>query len=133
MLQYRKSAHTTNSPIEPIINANKKSADFDRTNLVSVTSNNETKFTNISVLNLQSACNKVDTISDFILENDCDIAFLTEIWVSDENEFICQQFTPNGYANHHVARVGKAGGCVGIMTRNSITTTPLDFEKFKPF
>ena len=114
-------------------NVNKESADFDRKNLVHIKTNDEHRFTKICVLNLQSACNKVDAISDFILENDCDIAFLTETWVSEDNNFVCQQFTPNGFSTYHISRVGKLGGGVGIVIRNSIKTIPMELDKFKSF
>ena len=114
-------------------NVNKKSAVFKRQNLVHIKTKDERRTTKISVLNLQSACYKVDAISDFILENDCDKPFLTETWASEDNHFICQQFTPKGYLTYHTSRVGMAGGSVGIILRTCIKTTPLEFEKFQSF
>ena len=82
---------------------------------------------------MQSECNKTDNISNYIEENECDIVFLSETWIPKDNDFTCNQLTPNGYAIHHVSRVGKLGGGVGIVTRNVLRAKPIEVERYASF
>lgn len=88
---------------------------------------------NIGVLNFQSASNKVDNIVDFIEENKLDIVFASETWVSNDNDFICKQFTPNNFSTHHISRVGKSGGGVCIITKNFLRAQALESGKYVSF
>ena len=97
------------------------------------TDRSKTQSLNISVLNVQSACNKVDKISDYIAENKCDIVFLSETWISENNDYTCDQITPRTHTIHHVPRVGKSGGGVAIVTSNSLRAQPSDESKFQIF
>ena len=65
------------------------------TNLTAVQVQNDHKSVNVIVLNVQSACNKVDQISDYILESRLDIVFLSETWIPETNTHTCDQFTPD--------------------------------------
>ena len=72
-------------------------------------SNVESQSLNISVLNAQSACNKVDKISNNIVENNSDIVFLSETWIPEHNDFTCDQISPRTHTMHHVPVSGKLG------------------------
>ena len=87
----------------------------------------------VGVLNLQSACNKVDQVSDYIIESKSDVVFLSETWVSENNTHTCDQFTPPGYTTHHISRKGQSGGGVGIVTKNALRATPIENTQFSTF
>ena len=98
-----------------------------------ITQQNEPQSLNISVLNVQSACNKVDKISDYIVENNSDVVFLCETWISEQNDYTCDQLTPQTHTIHHVPRVGKLGGGVGIVTRNALRAQSINEPQFQSF
>ena len=129
LLTNRSTSHLDNNQYKHDL---KRSA-VSRDNLILLDTKHQQNIAKICVLNLQSACNKVDAISEYILDNNCDVAFLTETWVSEDNHFTCQQFTPQGYSTHHVPRIGRAGGGVGIVIRNTIKTTAIDSDTFNSF
>ena len=102
-------------------------------NNIQVRLQRQQKELNISVLNVQSACNKADRISDYIVENNSDIVFLGETWISEDNNFTCDQLTPQTHTIHHVPRVGKPGGGVGIISRNLLRAQPITVPRFNAF
>ena len=102
-------------------------------NLSAVRVQTDCKSINVSVLNLQSACNKVDQISDFIQESRSDILFLSETWISENNNHTCDQFTPLGYTTHHIPRKGRQGGGVAIVTNNALRGNPIKIAEYHSF
>lgn len=68
------------------------------------------------LLNSRSACNKTDTIKDFVVENDIDMLAITETLQRPSNldSLTVGDLTPTGYQFHHVARDTRGGG-VGLL------------------
>ncbi len=115
-----------NRPHKPTLRNN-------QANNIPVKTQRQSKNINLSVLNVQSACNKVDSISNYIEENKSDIVFLCETWINENNDFTCDQFTPRDHTTHHVPRIGKRGGGVGIITRKSLRAQPITDKPFQSF
>ena len=101
--------------------------------LTAVPVQNRSKHIHVAVLNIQSACNKVDQISDYIQESKSDVLFLSETWISENNNYTCDQFTPSGYSTHHIPRKGRPGGGVVIVTKNTLRANPIDSMQFCSF
>ena len=62
------------------------------------------KLMNISLWNAQSIRNKVAVLHDCILENDTDIFFITETWLSDKDEVVLGELSLPGYKVFSVPR-----------------------------
>ena len=67
------------------------------------------------------------------MANNSDIVFLSKTWISEQNDFTCDQLTPRTHTIHHVPRIGKPGGGVGIVTRNVLRSQPSENPKFETF
>ena len=76
----------------------------------------------IGLLNCQSVRNKCDIIVDYLLDNKFDIMFLTETWLSNNNndDIITSSICPTGYNFKHSPRTTGRGGGVGILYKSSI-------------
>lgn len=91
-------------------------------------------------LNSQSAVKsgKPEAISDFILEQDLDVMFLTETWLSDSgHEATCKMLTPSGYCLKSCPRPSRGGG-IAVVFRQSLephvtfrTTVPYEHSTFE--
>ena len=75
------------------------------------------------IINCQSARNKAGLILDYIRDHDCDIVALTETWFRSGNldQKAKGDITPSGYKLRCVSRVGKRGGGVAILFKETLT------------
>ena len=70
---------------------------------------------NVGLLNARSVCNKADSINDYIVSKDFDIFFITETWLTCENEPALAQLVPEGYDYFlHIREEGRGGGIAVI-------------------
>ena len=96
-----------------------------------------TKTTNhhckLATLNAQSVCNKIVEITDFITEEKPDFAFITETWLNESNEFVCDQITPPGYVLAHTPRIGKRGGGTAIISKSVYNPKVKPSKRFDTF
>ena len=62
----------------------------------------------MGLMNCQSASKNGDSIKDYILEQDLDLAALTETWMvgGDADNVVKSKLIPNGYRMQHVPRIG---------------------------
>ena len=64
--------------------------------------------------NVQSICNKVDLIMSVLVDNNIDLAFITETWLSSQSNSITAHIKSYGFDLVHVFREERGGG-VGIL------------------
>jgi exonuclease III len=72
------------------------------------------------LINCQSVGNKALTIKDYIVENDLDVAFLCETWLTSSRQRICGELTPTGYRLRTLNRKEKRGGGVAVLHKESV-------------
>lgn len=88
-------------------------------------------------MNARSVCNKAESISDFIEDNNLDICAITETWLSncsEKDRLVCGNLTPEDYCLVHTPRDdGRGGGGVAVLTRSSVSTIKQEkhFESFE--
>ena len=71
--------------------------------------------TNLALINTRSVRNKADTIYDYITECDFDVNCLTETWLTENDDAVVDDITPDGYNFRHLPRSDRRGGGVGVM------------------
>lgn len=71
------------------------------------------------VWNARSLNNKVDECTQFLQDNQVDIAFITETWLSNESSVTTFAIKEAGYEIDHAYR-SKGGGGVGILWKSSL-------------
>ena len=86
-----------------------------------------------SLLNAQSTRNKVDFISEYIVNDRINVAAMTETWLSPDDEQIVKDLTLEGYAIHHATRDGRRGGGVAIISESRYKPTAFPTQTFTSF
>ena len=71
------------------------------------------------LLNARSAPNKAQVIHDLILEEDADLACITETWIGGEGGPPLALICPPGYAVQHQGRLEGRGGELPLFTNPS--------------
>ncbi len=75
----------------------------------------------VSLWNAQSAKNKTIEISDYILESNIDIHFITETWLSQNgDDSKCSEMKPSGFKLKHVPRPSRKGGGIAMIYRQDL-------------
>ena len=69
-------------------------------------------------LNVQSIRNKT---ADFVHEYSLDIVAISETWLKPGDDWIITEITPPGYSFHHIPRLHKTGGGVGLLYKSSLS------------
>jgi len=85
-------------------------------------SNIKVKTLKCALINFQSMCNKTSRINDYIVDDQIEVALLTETCLSgcEMDQKHIGDVTQSGYKFPHKARTGKRGGGVGNMYRDDI-------------
>ena len=73
----------------------------------------------ILIWNAQSLANKIDEVMQFLIDNDVDIACISETWLSDESSMVTFKIKESGYMIDHAYR-SKCGGGVAILWKPQI-------------
>ena len=73
----------------------------------------------IFIWNAQSLANKIDEVMQFLIDNDVDIACISETWLSDESSMVTFKIKESGYMIDHAYR-SKRGGGVAILWKPQI-------------
>ena len=87
--------------------------------------------TKVCLGNAQSARNKVDTLTGYILEEDLDITVLTETWLKDGDIAMTRDLAPDGFSIYNVNRKLKSGGGVAIIYRDGLIFKPTNHKHFE--
>ena len=117
---------STNYPLEPSYGG------VNTYNLIEVPKGSANQQTmSIFSVNVQSAKNKTDVISELIVENNIDILALTETWLSagDRDKVTRGSLTPPGYSLVDAPRTGRRGGGVAIIYKSSFNLSTVKSEK----
>ena len=69
--------------------------------------------------NVQSICNKLYEVLSVLVDNDIDIALISETWLSQESSQITSILKQAGYQIKHVFRQ-KRGAGVAILIKNTV-------------
>lgn len=77
-------------------------------------------YLHVNLLNARSVVNKTAEIHDHVLDQHCDILAITETWMRPDDPVTATELTPSGYSFHHVPRVNRQGGGVGVLFKNEI-------------
>jgi exonuclease III len=75
---------------------------------------------NCASWNVRSLNNKVENVMNFLEDYNISIFFVTETWLTDQNNNTTARIKDRGYRVYHTSRNGKAGGGVGIIYKSSI-------------
>ena len=77
--------------------------------------------------------NKVKNIMDFLVDNDVFILFVTETWLTDQNNHTTALIKEHGYKIHHFFRKEKLGGGVGVIYKSSLKVVRVFFNQNDSF
>ena len=64
------------------------------------------------MINARSVHNKIDKINEYLLRENVLFLALTETWLQPEDDQLCKELTPDGYAFIHMPRRERKGGGV---------------------
>jgi len=84
-------------------------------------------------LNARSVKNKSTDISDFICDNKLDMCAISETWLRESDAIVRGDITPAGYKLLHANRVGKRGGGVAILHKESLPCKKQKTQTFSTF
>ena len=73
--------------------------------------------------NVRSLNNKIEHIMNFVVDNNILIFFVTETWLTDQNNNTTAQIKDHGYKIHHSYRSSQSGGGVALIYKNTIQLT----------
>jgi exonuclease III len=93
----------------------------------------QAKHARFCLLNCQSAVNKVNRISDYILEKELDLIALTETWLTSEDDFVRKQLTPNGYKIITHCRSNRRGGGLAFIFRKCLNVKTVEIGSKQSF
>ena len=75
---------------------------------------------------------KAELISDYLIENNLDIMFITETWLRSGDEPKCKELTPAGYLTASFPRPSGVGGGIAIICKQHLHTVS-SFSDTIPF
>ena len=93
-----------------------------------------TPYLKVMLQNTRSICNKVSVVAETIIDADADVSILTETWLRSDHQDIVNDLTLPGFELKHLNRLGKQGGGLCVLHRNSLkfvrtaAVTPTHFE-----
>ena len=82
-----------------------------------------------SLINAQSARNKINTIVDHEIEHNIDICCITESWFTSEDGLKIGDLTPVGYKVELFERLDRPGGGILVLHRKSLNMKLVDSGK----
>ena len=83
--------------------------------------------------NPQSLQNKILDFIQSLLDNDIDIAFVTETWMTGPNNLTSGLLKESGYTMFHSFRTDQRGGGVAILTKSHFSTKNCKTFKYQTF
>ena len=89
-----------------------------------------------SLWNVTSMMHKTDEIMEHILDRNSDLVFLTETWLTSDNNHVTALVKTYGYELLHERRRNRekeTGGGVGILIKLNIKRKPLKCKMFSSF
>ena len=88
----------------------------------------------VCLINSQSVnpVGKAELISDYLIENNLDIMFITETWLRSGDEPKCKELTPAGYLTASFPRPSGVGGGIAIICKQHLHTVS-SFSDTIPF
>ena len=91
-------------------------------NLVPITCNRLpiTNYTNIAVVNTRSIRNKTLEFIENIIDNDIQICIVTETWLSDGDDALITECTPQNFSMLPVNRCNRAGGGTALLCNSKM-------------
>jgi exonuclease III len=97
--------------------------------------NNSSKQPNVCLFNARSINNKSLQLKDYVVDRDIDILGITETWLKEQdgNDFVIRNITPTGYHFIHVPRVGRIGGGIGFICKNTLKIKRLNSSSHNSF
>ncbi len=75
----------------------------------------EARLLDICMLNTRSVRNKAIQVKDYIVDKHCDIAALTETWLTSKDDKVVGDVRPKGFTLPHRPREKRRGGGVGLL------------------
>ena len=127
------------SPIEVITRPRKqKTADrntrsIDFSNLVSVETNRTDFSSKLGLVNARSVRNKTGKIVDILTGNKLDILVVTETWLSDNDDHIVSEITPDDYICLRKDRTTGRGGGIAVLCKKAMDPKQLSSNEFQSF
>ena len=119
--------------IEQSAQSRTKQKTADHNNLVSITTLPIEQLVKFGLINAQSTRNKVDLISEYIVNDQINVAAITETWLTKDDEQLSNDITPKGYTMHHATRDGRRGGGVAIIAESRFKPTVFRTQPFASF
>ena len=83
--------------------------------------------------NPQSLQNKILDFLQILIDNNIDIAFITETWMTCAKNLLSGLLKESGYTMFHVFRSDQGGGGVAILTKSSFSTKNCKSFKYQTF
>ena len=85
---------------------------IDRTNNSTIT---------VALINAQSCRNKIEDINDLLTDNNFDVLFIVESWLSERgDDATIRALTPGGYEIKSFPRKGRRGGGIAVLYKASL-------------
>lgn len=86
------------------------------------------------LVNARSVVNKCAMVHDLIVSSQLDLLAITETWLSSLNGVTClEACSPEGYSSTHVPRMGRRGGGVALIYKDTIQIHPHPAGSFSTF
>jgi hypothetical protein len=86
------------------------------------------------LINARSICNKTTVIKAYIVEDDSDMAALTETWLKEDDNVTLGDIRPKGYKFIHEDRkTGQRGGGVGLLYKKLMKIKEQKISHFNSF
>ena len=73
--------------------------------------------------NVRSLNNKINQVMNFLVDNNIIILFVTETWLTDQNNNTTAQIKDHGYKIHHSHRSSRPGGGTALIYKNTVQLT----------
>ena len=84
------------------------------------------------LMNAQSARNKVNFLNEYIVNDEINIAAITETWFTPDNEQILTDLTPKGYTIHATRDV-RRGGAIALIAESRFKPSAFPTQTFASF
>ena len=91
---------------------------------------------NFSIINIRSLCNKYDDFMEHVGDNNFDLVFISETWLSSQKSDCTAFFQQFSYVLHHSirqCRVKDRGGGVGILVKSSLHVNQYTMREYVSF